>query len=420
MWYNVVATLLVSLRKLNLRGGDVAPYVLPEYRAPIDMKNFVFENHTKLVFGTGTIEKVGELLRRDGARKVLMLYGTGSIKRNGVYEKVVRSLHEQGVEKVEVSGVRPNPVLSKVHEAIDVARRESVDAILAVGGGSVVDSAKAVAAGYYYEGDIWDAFVGRYQVKKALPLYVVLTMSATGTEMNGNAVVTNESTGEKFYFSSRHVYPVVSIVDPTAQFSLPKEQVVYGAIDAISHVMEYYFDTSNSLLIDRIDTALLRTLMETTEVILREPTNYEARANFCLATTLALNGLTGLGTDGGDWSSHELEHAVSALKPEVAHGAGLAIVFPAWMKYLEDRLEGRLVKFGREVLSLEGEVTPAKAIEGLLHWYESLGAPTKLRQVGFSASDIEALTRLAAKHAPFGTVKELNVEDIRSIYELAL
>ena len=384
------------------------------------MENFVFQNPTKLVFGKGTVEKIGEYLKKDGIKKVLLLYGGGSIKKNGVYEKVVRSLIENGVEKVEVSGVRPNPVLSKVHEAIDVARKNDVQAILAVGGGSVVDSAKAVAAGFYYEGDIWDAFIGKYNVKKALPLYVILTMSATGTEMNGNGVVTNEETKEKFYFSSKHVYPVLSIVDPTTQFSLPKEQVVYGAIDAISHVMEYYFDTTGSDLIDRIDEDIIKTLIETTKILIKEPDNYEARANFCLATTLALNGLTGMGTNGGDWSSHELEHAVSALKPDVAHGAGLAIVFPAWMTYVKDKISEKLIKFGKNILGLDGEITPERTIEALKNWYSSIGAPVKLCEIGFTKEDIDELTKTANKHAPFGTVKELREEDIRKIYEIAL
>ncbi|MFN3691272.1 MAG: iron-containing alcohol dehydrogenase [Fervidobacterium sp.] len=384
------------------------------------MKNFVFHNPTKLIFGKGTVEKIGEYIKKDGIKSVLLLYGSGSIKRNGVYEKVVRSLHENGVEKVEVSGVRPNPVLSKVHEAIKVAKEHQVQAIVAVGGGSVVDSAKTVAAGYYYDGDIWDAFTGKYIVKKALPLYVVLTMSATGTEMNGNAVVTNETTKEKFYFGSKHVYPVLSIVDPTTQYSLPKEQIVYGAIDAISHVMEYYFDTAGSDLIDRIDEGIIRTIMEKTEVLISDPENYDARAEFCLATTLALNGLTSMGTNGGDWSSHELEHAVSALKPEVAHGAGLAIVFPAWLEYNKDRISNKLVKFAENVLKLEDKITPERAIKELKNWYKSIGAPISLREVGFTENDLEELTRIAAKHVPFGTVAELREEDIRKIYELAL
>jgi len=383
------------------------------------MENFVFHNPTKLVFGKGTVEKIGEYLKKDGIKKVLLLYGSGSIKKNGVYEKVLRSLIENGIDKVEVSGVRPNPVLSKVHEAITVAREHHVEAILAVGGGSVVDSAKAVAAGFYYEGDIWDAFIGKYNVKKALPLYVILTMSATGTEMNGNGVVTNEKTQEKFYFSSKHVYPVVSIVDPTTQYSLPANQVAYGAIDAISHVMEYYFDVARSDLIDRIDEGIIKTLIETTEIILKEPEDYEARANFCLATTLALNGLTGLGTTGGDWSSHELEHAISALNPEVAHGAGLAVVFPAWMVYVKDKISDKLVSFGKNILGMNGEVSPEEVIRNLKCWYKKIGAPITLKELGFERNDIDKLTAIANKHAPFGTVIELKEDDIKKIYEIA-
>ncbi|WP_448375101.1 iron-containing alcohol dehydrogenase [Fervidobacterium sp.] len=383
------------------------------------MENFVFHNPTKLVFGKGMVEKIGEYLKKDGIKKVLLLYGSGSIKKNGVYEKVLRSLIENGIEKVEVSGVRPNPVLSKVHEAISVAREHHVEAILAVGGGSVVDSAKAVAAGFYYEGDIWDAFIGKYNVKKALPLYVILTMSATGTEMNGNGVVTNDKTQEKFYFSSKHVYPVVSIVDPTTQYSLPANQVVYGAIDAISHVMEYYFDVARSDLIDRIDEGIIKTLIETTEIILKEPEDYEARANFCLATTLALNGLTGLGTTGGDWSSHELEHAISALNPEVAHGAGLAVVFPAWMVYVKNKISDKLVSFGKNILGMNGEVSPEEVIRNLKSWYKKIGAPITLKELGFEKSDIDKLTAIANKHAPFGTVIEVKEEDIKKIYEIA-
>ncbi len=383
------------------------------------MENFVFHNPTKLVFGKGTIEKIGEYLKKDGIKKVLLLYGGGSIKKNGVYEKVLRSLIENRIDKVEVSGVRPNPVLSKVHEAIRVARENSVDAILAIGGGSVVDSAKAVAAGFYYEGDIWDAFIGKYNVKKALPLYVILTMSATGTEMNGNGVVTNDETQEKFYFSSKHVYPILSIVDPTAQYSLPSNQLFYGAIDAISHVMEYYFDISRSDLINGIDETIIKTLIRTTEILLKEPENYEARANFCLATTLALNGLTGMGTTGGDWSSHELEHAVSALNPDVAHGAGLAVVFPAWMKYVKDKISDKLIMFGKNVFGLNGDVSPDQVIQELKKWYSKIGAPTTLKELGFGRGDIEKLTEIANKHAPFGTVVELRMEDIRKIYEIA-
>ncbi|HOQ39649.1 MAG: iron-containing alcohol dehydrogenase [Fervidobacterium sp.] len=383
------------------------------------MQNFVFHNPTKLVFGKDTVERIGEYLKQNAIKKVLMIYGSGSIKKNGVYEKVVRSLHENGIMKVEVSGIRPNPVLSKVHEAIEVARKEQVDAILAVGGGSVVDSGKTIAAGYYYEGDIWDAFIGKYNIKKALPLFVVLTMSATGTEMNGNAVITNEDTTEKLSFGSKYVYPVVSIVDPTVQYSLPKDQAVYGAIDAISHVMEHYFDITGSDIIDSIDEGIIKTIISSTETIIQEPENYEARANLCLATTLALNGLTRMGTTGGDWSSHDLQHPLSALKPEVAHGAGLAAIFPAWMTYVKENISDKLIKFGRQVLNLGDEITPEYTIAELRRWYTSIGAPISLAQLGFLEEDIEKLTDIASKHAPFGTVKPLNCEDIKRIYEIA-
>ncbi|ABR30668.1 butanol dehydrogenase [Thermosipho melanesiensis] len=378
------------------------------------MNNFVFYNPTKLVFGRNTVEKIGEYLKKDKIKKVLLLAGGGSIKKNGVYEKVVRSLFEHSIEKVEVWGVRPNPVLSKVKEAIEIARKEKVDAILAVGGGSVIDSAKAVAAGTKYEGNVWDFYIGKIKVKEAIPLYTILTLSATGTEMNGNSVVTNEDTLEKYSFSSIHVYPKISIVDPEIQFTLPANQTVNGAVDAISHVMEYYFDgTSNTQLADRIDESIVKTLVETTEKLLKDPHDYEARANFALSTTLALNGISGLGHSGGDWSSHAIEHALSALNPDVAHGAGLAVVFPAWLTYVKDLISDKLAKFGVEVFGIED------GINALKEWYKKIGAPVNLRELGFEKNDIEKLTDIASKMAPMGRLKKLEREDIKKILEIA-
>ncbi|QTA38612.1 iron-containing alcohol dehydrogenase [Thermosipho ferrireducens] len=387
------------------------------------MRNFVFYNPTKLVFGKNTIDKIGEYLKKGKIKKVLFLAGGGSIKKNGVYERVVRSLIENDIEKVEVWGVRPNPVLSKVEEAIEVAKKESVEAILAVGGGSVIDSAKAVAAGYYYEGNVWDFYLEKVRPKKALPLYTVLTLSATGTEMNGNTVLTNERTTEKFAFGSIVVYPKVSIVDPEVQFSLPEHQIVNGAVDAISHVMEYYFDgAENTELTDRIDEGIILTLIETTEKLLENPKDYEARANFALSTTLALNGISGLGHKGGDWASHELEHAISALNPEVAHGAGLAVVFPAWMEYVFTKNVEKFAKFGENIFGIKDDNTEEvakKAIRSLRNWYKKIGAPITLKELNFDYSDIDNLTEIACKHAPFGELVKLEKEDIRKIYEIA-
>lgn len=382
------------------------------------MQNFVFYNPTKLVFGKNTVEKIGEYLKKDNVKKVLLLAGGGSIKKNGVYEKVVRSLVENGVEKIEVWGVRPNPVLSKVKEAISVAKNENVDAILAVGGGSVIDSAKAVAAGVRYEGDVWDFYSGKAKVKEAMPLYAILTLSATGTEMNGNSVVTNEETLEKFSFSSIHVYPKVSVVDPEVQYTLPQNQLVNGAVDAISHVMEYYFDGEEVSLTDRIDEGIIKTIMQTTEVLLDDPKNYDARANFALSTTLALNGVSGLGHKGGDWSSHAIEHALSALNPDVAHGAGLAVVFPAWMKYVCNQAPERFVQFGENIFGLK-DCKPEEAINALSDWYKKIGAPTTLKELGFKEEDIEKLTEIASKMAPMGKLKKLERDDIKKLLEIA-
>lgn len=383
------------------------------------MENFVFYNPTKLVFGKNTVEQIGEYLKKDKIKKVLLLAGGGSIKKNGVYEKVVRSLIENSIEKVEVWGVRANPVVSKVREAIDVARKEKVDAILAVGGGSVIDSGKAVAAGVMYEGDVWDFYQGKATPKDALPLYTILTLSATGTEMNGGTVVTNEELLEKFSFWSIHTFPKVSIVDPEVQYSLPPHQTVNGAVDAISHVMEYYFDGAKRTdLIDRVDESIILTLMETTEALLNDPKDYDARANFALSTTLALNGISGLGHRGGDWSSHAIEHALSALNPEVAHGAGLAVVFPAWMKYVYKANPTKFRRFGRTIFRLKNS-TPTQAIDALKRWYKKIGAPTTLKELGFKREDIETLTEIAAKTVPMGKLAKLEKEDIRKILEIA-
>lgn len=383
------------------------------------MENFVFYNPTRLVFGKNTVEQIGEYLRRDKIKKVLLLAGGGSIKKNGVYEKVVRSLIENSIEKVEVWGVRPNPVLSKVREAIEVARNEKVEAILAVGGGSVIDSAKAVAAGVLYDGDVWDFYEWKATPKAALPLYTILTLSATGTEMNGGTVVTNEEELKKYSFWSVHTFPKVSIVDPEVQYSLPPHQTVNGAVDAISHVMEYYFDGAKRTdLIDRVDESIILTLMETTEALLNDPKDYDARANFALSTTLALNGVSGMGHRGGDWSSHAIEHALSALNPDVAHGAGLAVVFPAWMKYVYKAYPAKFRRFGRIIFRLKNS-TPESAIEALKKWYKKIGAPTTLKELGFKREDVEKLTEIAALTAPMGKLVRLEKDDIRKILEIA-
>lgn len=386
------------------------------------MENFVFHNETKLIFGKGTIGRIGEEIKSAGFKKVLMLCGGGSIKKNGVYDQVVASLKNSGVEWVEVWGVKPNPVLSKVHEAIEVAKKEKVEAILGVGGGSVIDSSKAVAAGVLYEGDIWDAFIGKYTVQKALPIFAVLTISATGTEMNGNAVVTNEKTLEKFAVRSKALYPKVSIIDPSVQASLPREQTVYGAVDAIAHILEYYFDGSDSLAQNELSEGLIRTIMTCTERLLEDPNDYESRANFAWSATLALNGLTAAGRRGGDWSCHRIEHSLSAIY-DIAHGAGLAIVFPAWMRYVWREKPEQFVRFSKKIFSIEGDGEQAvlKGIEAFKGWLKKVGAPVSLKDVNIPAQDLDKIVdNVFRRNEPLGNLKKLDRSDVRKILEFAL
>ena len=244
------------------------------------MRNFVFHNPTKIIFGKDTIGKIGPEIKEYGVSKVLLLYGKSSIFKNGVYDKTVDSLRKNGIEFVELGGVKPNPVLSKVIEGIEISKKEKVQGILAVGGGSVLDSAKVIAAGYYFDGNIWDAFEGEKDAEKSLPIFSILTISATGSEMNSFAVVTKEEENKKWSFSAgESSYPKASIIDPAIQFSLPKEQTVYGAIDAMSHVFELYFDgTGDTDIQDEIAEGLIRTIMHNVKILLNEPENYEARA----------------------------------------------------------------------------------------------------------------------------------------------
>lgn len=384
------------------------------------MKNFVFQNPTKVIFGKGEISKLGGEIAGI-SKKVLLIYGGGSIKRNGVYEQVVSSLESAGIEYVEIGGVKPNPVLSKVLEAIELARKEGVDGIVAVGGGSVIDTSKTVAAGFYHDGDVWDSFVGKGKFGRSLPIFTVLTISATGSEMNGIAVVTNEETKQKFSFWSFGSYPKVSVIDPSVQFTLPWIQTANGAADAIAHVLELYFDgTEKTQVTDELSEGIIRTVIDSADVLIDDPQNYDARANLVWSATMALNGFNDAGRDGGDWSSHAIEHSLSALF-DVAHGSGLAVVVPAWMSYVYEADVAKFAGFGRKIFG-----TPEKddreaalaGIEKLKEWYRSLGLPVSLGELGISAADIGAVVENAAMRTPFGKMKRLEDEDVRAILEL--
>lgn len=391
-------------------------------RESVHMENFFYYNPTKLIFGRDTIQYIGDEVRKAGIKRVLVLYGGGSIFKNGVYDSARESISVHGIETVELGGVRPNPRLSKVREAIEVIRKENLEGIIAIGGGSVIDTSKAVAAGVYYDGDIWDVFEGNGNVIKAMPVFTILTISATGSEMNSGAVITNEEENKKWAFGSHYTFPRVSIVDPSIQFSLPKSQTINGGVDAMSHVFELYFDgTPKSDMQDELSEGILRTVMKHTQVLLEEPDNYDSRAELAWCATLALNGVNGIGRRGGDWASHDIEHSLSAYF-DISHGAGLAIIFPAWMIYVYKQDLGKFERFAENIFNItEGtpEEKALKGIEELKAFYRKIGAPTTMKEVGIKREDIERLADNASIRVPKGQLKELYREDILEILKIA-
>lgn len=291
------------------------------------MNAFRFQNPTALIFGKGTVEQLGTEVAKYGKR-VLFVYGGGSIKKTGLYDRVREQLAHIGAEVVELPGVEPNPRLTTVKKGIELCRQHGLDFILAVGGGSVIDASKAIAAGVPYEGDVWDFFMRKAAPQTALPLGTVLTLAATGSEMNGGSVVTNWEEKRKRSFGSIHTFPKFSILDPTLTFTVPRDHTVNGIVDMMSHVFEQYFShTPDTPLQERFCESILKTVIEQAEVVLTNPENYEARANLMLCGTYALNGgMISVGMQG-DWATHAIEHEVSAVY-DIPHGAGLAIIFP--------------------------------------------------------------------------------------------
>jgi hypothetical protein len=385
------------------------------------MKNFDYNNPTRLVFGRGTVENIGKYIAGYGDKKVLLLYGKGSIFANGTYDKVTKSLRESGIDFIELGGVKPNPVLTKVREAVELMKKEKVDGIVPVGGGSVFDTAKACAAGYFYDGDVWDLYEGKAKVTKALPIYGVLTISATGSEMNHNSVIMNEEEKKKWGLGSRAFYPRLSIVDPSVQATLPRNQTVNGACDTLAHVFEAYFGgTPSTRMQDELSEGIMRTTIDSVRILLDDPSDYDARAELAWAATLALNGLNGLGR-AGDWASHGIEHSLSAFT-DIAHGEGLAIIFPAWMKHVYREDPEKFARFGEKVLGIDkssAEDMALKAIEALKDFFRSIGAPVTLRERGFTEDMLEPMAENAVMKGSLGTLKKLGKEDVMEILKIA-
>mgnify|MGYP001453177997 FL=1 len=382
------------------------------------MENFTFFNPTQIEFGTDKEKQIGQHLAAHGVKKVLLCYGSERIKREGLFDVVSKSLAEQGIAFVECGGIISNPIISKVREGIALAKAHQVDAILSVGGGSVLDSSKAIAAGVCHDGDIWDLFVGKARVETALPLFAILTLAATGSEMNPSAVVTNDETKEKFFISAAALFPKVSIVNPALMQGVTRDYLVYSASDVIAHLIEAYFTaTVHPKLQSRLVESLINTVIETTEALLTDPTDYGARAQFAWAATLALNGLAYSGAAGFGYPNHAIEHSLSALF-NVPHGAGLSVIVPAWMKWYLDRNPAQFERFARKVFGVD---TSEQGIAALQAWYDKIGTPTHLPQLGIKEIDLPAIVENVQRNVRiFGIAETYTPEVVTAILKNAL
>ena len=387
------------------------------------MDNFVFQCPTKIIFGKNTENEVGRETKRFSS-KILLHYGGGSIKKSGLYEKVVNSLNEAGVEFIELPGAQPNPRLSLVKKGIDICRKNNINFILAVGGGSAIDSAKAMAVGVPYDGDVWDFYKDKQKpVTEALPIGVVLTLPATGSEASSSSVITNEEGNFKKGIGSDFIRPRFAIMDPCLTFPLPPSQTANGAADIMAHVMERYFtNTTNVELTDRLCEATLRTVINNAPIALKEPDNYNARAEIMWAGTIAHNGLLGTGR-AEDWASHKIEHELSGIY-DVAHGAGLATIYPAWMKYVYKTNVDKFAQYAVRVWGIEldtenPENTALKGIEALKDFFRNINLPTSLKELNVPYDRFEEMAEKCTMQGPVGGLKKIYKQDVLNILNLA-
>ena len=381
------------------------------------MKDFTYYNPTKIEFGRGKEKEIGRYIKEAGITKVLFVYGMNSIKKSGLYDETILSLKKYGVTYEELNNVVSNPLLSRVNDGIKLARETKVQAILGVGGGSVADTIKAIAVGVKYDGDVWDFFSNKAVVTEALPVFTVMTLAATASEMNGNSVITHDETKEKFSIGTVLVNPLVSVINPELMASVSKEYLAYSAVDAIAHVIEMYFTaTYHSDFNSRLVESIIKSMMSTTEILLKNPDDYNARGEFAWIATQALNGLTPTGTEGGTFPNHMIEHALSALY-NVPHGAGLSVVIPAWMKWHKNQNITQYERFAKEIFGLESTDAGIEALEA---WFKKIGSPVTLQSLKVPKEDIPAIAKNAYHIATvWGYAKDYSQASIEEILEKA-
>ncbi len=389
------------------------------------MENFNWYNPTRIIFGRGCHREAG-IWTAKYSRKVLLVYGGKSLKATGTYDAVTKSLKDAGVAYTELSGIRPNPRLNPVYEGIEICKREAIDFVLAVGGGSVIDTGKAIALGVCYNGDVWDLYGKGVKPEKKLHMGVVLTIPAAGSESSDGSVITREEGLLKRSCCSDLLFPDFAILNPELCYTLPKEQIRAGGADILAHVMERYFaPNSNNDLTDRLCEGAMKTLMKNLPVVLEDVTNYDAWAEVMWTGNVAHSGLLGKGRMD-DWASHNIEHELSALY-DIPHGTGLAVIFPAWMKYVYREHSWRFVQFGQRVFGIktEGKTTDEicwEAIEDLEDFYHRIGLPASLRELGIDESNFDRMAAKATGNDGYtlGSFKKLTKNDVKEIYGLAL
>lgn len=385
------------------------------------MKDFEWYSPTRVIFGNGAADRIGEAAKPYG-EKALLVYGTSSIKKTGLYDRVLSQLQNGGINVVDFGGAKSNPILSHVRKGIQLARAEGVDFLIAVGGGSVIDTAKAIAVGVLTDTDIWDFCTFKAFPDKALPVVTLVTIPASGSEMNVNAVITNDETREKFGISSEAIYPKVSIMDPSVTFTVSKSYTAYSAADIFSHVLDAYLTRTAEWtpMQDGIAEAILRALMQSVDRIMKNPEDYDARATMMWCAPWALNRLIHCGLGDTYFPLHMLEHPISAIF-DIAHGAGMSIIIPAWLTITSQLQPSRCAQLARSVLGV-GEGDDAKAAEkgiaALKNWFDSIGAPTSFSAVDISAEEVDNLTEAAYKQWK-GLGIELPREYFGEVYNLA-
>jgi len=387
------------------------------------MRDFEFLSPTKIIFGRNSEAKVGREVK-NYSRKILLHYGKGSIIRTGLYDRVVKSLKEEGIDFIELGGVQPNPRVSLVREGIEICRKNGINFILAIGGGSVIDSSKAIAVGVPYSGDVWDFYAGKMEPKTALPVGVVLTIPAAGSEASKSSVITNEDGWYKRSINTEIIRPRFAIMNPEVTFTLPPYQTACGAADIMAHVMERYFTNDKGVnFTDRLCEATLKTVIYNVPIVLKKPDDYDARAQIMWASTIAHNDLLSTGRTG-DWASHGIEHELSGIY-DIAHGAGLAIVFPAWMKYVYKHNIERFIQFAVNVWNVEPnfespERIALEGVERLKRFFKDIGLPTSLSEANIGEDRLEEMATKATERGELGEFVKLKKEDVLNILRSAL